>query len=142
MRSAIPHSFPQGWLTPTLATRTSSTVLPRPALLSASAGEELVRGGASSFQSLDIFVVPNQEHPMFSSGNELHKCCSCIATDPAVALSSSVSGDFTVASGVRLAIHNGLFLSALTSPAPSLFTMLKLFHFSFSPICPSRTCTF
>ena len=30
--------------------------------------------------------------------------------------------------------HKRLFLSTLVSPVPSLFTMLKLFHFSFSPL--------
>lgn len=32
-----------------------------------------------------------------------------------------------------------LFLYVLTSPSPSLFTVLKLFHFSFCPICLPRS---
>lgn len=36
--------------------------------------------------------------------------------------------------GVRLATHNRLLLSTLKSPGPSLFIMLKMLHFFFSPI--------
>lgn len=39
------------------------------------------------------------------------------------------------------ATHIRLFLSTLESPVASLFRLLKLFCFSFSPISPPHTCT-
>lgn len=52
--------------------------------------------------------------------------CHCLT------LSSSTGWDFIVASGVRPPTHKRLFLFTLVFPVPSLFTVLRLFHFSLS----------
>lgn len=67
--------------------------------------------------------------------------CHCIAMDLDMALSSSTVKTSPWPQTSGLATHNRLFLSFLMSPVPPLFTRLKLFCFSFSPICPLHTCT-
>lgn len=55
---------------------------------------------------------------------------------PRHGLCSSKVWDFTMASRARLATHNRVFLSTLTSPVPSLFLMLKLIWLFLCPIYP------
>lgn len=59
--------------------------------------------------------------------------CGCIATDPDIALSISSGCDLTMAP--RFVTHISLLLSIPESAIPSLFMMLNLLCFSFSPIC-------
>lgn len=64
--------------------------------------------------------------------------CHCIATDSDMVFSGSLGWDLTL---VGLATYNRLLLSTLESLVPSLFIMLGLLHFPFSPICQPHTRT-
>lgn len=126
-------------------TRASFTALPRsgagPALLSA---VYPVRGGASSAQPLDINSVPgsspDQGHPhglcCNTSHGQLHRPLLLHGHGP------TRGPPWQHGPGLKWqgSLPTSSYSSQTVSPVLPLFTVLKLFLFSFSPVSPSRSC--
>lgn len=112
------------------------TVLPRQSWLSQAL--QPVKGRVIFAQPLDTDGVSDcsQTRDVLMVFRATDPYC-CMATDPDMALSSSIVWDFTMASGGAQSTHNRLFFVTLTSLVLPLFIILTVLLLLFSHLSPT-----